>query len=81
MDENKVLIDYYGSSIYIIQYPSYNEIQKPTVSYGILKKIMGNNDHDFIHYCTTEHGSSGSPILNLSNYKIIGIHKQTSHHG
>ena len=63
LDENKVLIDYCGSSIYTIQYPSYNEIQKPAVSYGILKKRMGNNDHDFIHYCSTEHGSSGSPII------------------
>ena len=81
LDENKVLVDYCGSSIYAIQYPSYNEIQKPAVSYGILKKRLDNNNYDFIHYCSTEHGSSGSPILNLSNYKIIGIHKQTTHKG
>ena len=68
LDENKVLIDYCGSSIYAIQYPSYNEIQKPAVSYGILKKRLDNNNYDFIHYCSTEYGSSGSPIL---FYQII----------
>jgi surface protein len=29
-----------------------------------------------MHYCCTEYGSSGSPILNLLNNKIIGIHKE-----
>ena len=28
------------------------------------------------HYCATDYGSSGSPILCLSNYKVIGIHKR-----
>jgi V8-like Glu-specific endopeptidase len=28
-----------------------------------------------IHICSTDIGSSGSPILNISNNKIIGIHK------
>ena len=31
-----------------------------------------------MHYCSTENGSSGSPILNISNNKIIGIHKQST---
>ena len=31
-----------------------------------------------MHYCSTGNGSSGSPILNLSNNKIIGIHKQST---
>lgn len=29
-----------------------------------------------MHSCSTETRSSGSPILNLSNKKIIGVHKQ-----
>ena len=29
-----------------------------------------------MHYCSTEYGSSGSPILNLSNNKVVGIHKK-----
>ena len=77
LDENPIIIDYIGSSVYTLQYPSFNEIQKPAVSYGILKRKYSDKEHDFIHYCSTEHGSSGSPILNLSNFKIIGIHKKT----
>ena len=76
LDENSVLVDYFGNSIYTLQYPSYNEVQKPAVSYGILKGRYEDREYDFIHYCSTEQGSSGSPILNLSNNKIIGIHKQ-----
>ena len=26
------------------------------------------------HYCNTEKGSSGSPILSLNNFKVIGVH-------
>jgi len=32
---------------------------------------------NIIHKCSTDSGSSGSPILNLKNNKIIGIHKGT----
>ena len=30
---------------------------------------------DFSHFCSTDNGSSGAPILNISNNKLIGIHK------
>ena len=62
---------YKGESIYIIQYPNGKEA---CVSYGMLNKI---NNHNIIHICSTEYGSSGSPILNLKNNKVIGIHKGT----
>ena len=26
------------------------------------------------HYCNTKDGSSGSPILSLNNFKVIGVH-------
>ena len=29
---------------------------------------------DIYHKCSTEHGSSGSPILLIENQKLIGIH-------
>ena len=61
-------------SIYIIQYPKGNEA---SVSYGIIKSIDGYN---ISHKCSTESGSSGSPIINLLNHKIIGIHKESSSH-
>ena len=33
---------------------------------------------DIKHTCSTENGSSGSPILNLETNKVIGIHKEGS---
>ena len=59
---------YNNHSIYILHY-FYSD--KVLVSYGILDKI---NEYNIIHHCCTESGSSGSPIINLLNHKIIGIH-------
>ena len=66
-NSNKI---YKNHSIYIPQYPNGD---KAAVSYGIIKKINGYNIN---HYCCTENGSSGSPIINLLNNKIIGVHKE-----
>jgi len=63
---------YNNQSVYIIHYP---QSDKAAVSYGIIGQI---NDHNINHYCYTETGSSGSPIINLLNHKIIGIHKEGS---
>jgi len=63
---------YKDISIYILHYPFGKQA---SVSYGISIDIINN---EINHICSTEHGSSGSPILNLSNNKIIGIHKQRS---
>ena len=65
---------YEEKSIYIIQYPKgQNGEGEACVSYGILKQI--SNKFNIIHKCSTDNGSSGSPILNLKNNKVIGIHK------
>lgn len=61
----------YNESIYIPQYPKFGNEQKAAVSYGILRDIRNN---EIFHYCSTDVGSSGSPILNISNNKIIGMH-------
>ena len=58
-------------SIYIIQYPR-DEI---CVSYGIINFF---NNFNINYFCNTEGGSSGSPILSLESFKIIGIHKQSN---
>jgi len=42
------------------------------VSYGLMKDVL--NDKKINHYCNTKDGSSGSPILSLSNFKVIGVH-------
>ena len=54
------------SSIYLL----YSE-ESLLVSYGILKNI---SEEKIFHICNTDRGSSGGPILNLSNNKVIGIH-------
>ena len=75
LNKNKIN-EYLGNSIYILQYPCYYEKQKLAVSYGIIKNRFIDREYDFQHYCSTEYGSSGSPILNIYNNKVIGIHKQ-----
>ena len=61
-------------SIYIIQYSKYGNKQKATVSYGIINEIQ--NKYDIIYNCCINEGSLGSPIIKLSNKKIIGIIKE-----
>ena len=58
--------------LYILHYPLGN---KTSVSYGLSLDI---NDYEIKHLCSIEHGSSGSPILNLSNNKVIRFHKKGS---
>jgi len=59
-------------NIYIIQYPNGSYHQKAAVSYGL---ISDNNDIDLMYKCSTDGGSSGSPILKLDSQKVIGVHK------
>ena len=70
--KNNEDIYYEKKSIYILHYLLENDI---CVSYGILNRI---SKYDIIHLCSTDNGSSGSPILNLENNKVIGIHKEVS---
>ena len=58
-------------SIYNISYINGSEA---TVSYSIIKGI---NDYKIKHLCTTDFGASGSPIINLENNKVIGIHNSS----
>ena len=60
---------YRNKSIYILHYLKGT---KSHVSYGLLSYIKNGN---LYHYCSTEYGSSGSPILSLDSNKVIGIHK------
>ena len=56
--------------IYILHYQNND---KAKISYG--KGIEIINNYDIKHYCNTGFGSSGGPILNALNNKVIGIHK------
>ena len=75
LDDNlfkkEIKIFYEEKTIYSIQYPQGNNI---SVSYGILNNI----DENYIinHTCNTIEGTYCSPILNLSNNKVIGINNE-----
>ena len=75
-DINNVNInrDFKHKLLYILQYPN----GQLSLSFGILSDIYEDkkNEFNFNHKCSTEYGSSGAPILNLDNNKIIGIHKE-----
>ena len=66
--------EYLDKTIYIMQYPE-GEL---SVSYGILDNIYIDKKYNFNHKCSTKSGSSGSPILNIKNNKLIGIHKESN---
>jgi len=61
---------YKKSSIYILNSPKYGNIE---VSYGLLTEIK---EGDIFHNCSIEK-SSFAPILNLSNFKLIGVHQES----
>ena len=71
MDHDDPLKVYSNRTIYITHYEKGDEAK-----YSIGKII--NIDEEQInieHDCSTQTGSSGSPIINLNNFKVIGVHK------
>ena len=76
--DNRIFIEdseklFISKTVYIIQYP---QDLGASVSYGLINIIDNNNE--IKHFCCSKKGSSGSPIMNLENNKIIGVHKGTS---
>ena len=67
-DKETIKLEYKNKSIYIIHYPN----EELSVSYGLIKDIIDNKK--IRHYCNTEKGSSGGPILSLKTFKVIGMH-------
>ena len=63
---------YKQCSLYTLNYLGGNEI---FVSYGFFIEITGSIIY---HKCSTDFGSSGSPILSLENNKLIGVHYGSS---
>ena len=76
-EEEMTKKEYRKRSIYILHYPN-----KKYVSYGLINELREYKT--IIHYCNTEDGSSGSPILSLETYKVMGVHyggKQKHNYG
>ena len=63
---------YNQESVYNIHY---SKGEKAAVSYGFINKI---NKSNIIYFCCIDQSLSGSPIISISNNKIIGIHKENS---
>ena len=68
IDDKILELDCIRKSIYILHYPE----DKRLVSYGLMKDVLDGKKIN--HYCNTKAGSSGSPILSLNNFKVIGVH-------
>ena len=68
--EENLKINYLEKNIYITHFPLGIFAQ---CNFGQIKKIK--NNYLIYHNCHTEGGSSGSPILNLENNKVLGIHR------
>ena len=69
---NSAALGFKSNSIYNI---SYQNNQKVSVSYGNLKGFKGITIY---HNCSTDSVSPGSPLLNLHNNKVIGLHLGTN---
>ena len=68
---NNAFQKFANSSVYIMHYP--NGMQNE-ISFGKNKNISIDNVN-IEHLCNTLKGSSGGAIMNMINYKAIGIHK------
>ena len=69
-DQNK-LMSYFQNTVYLLHYPNGNKVEYST---GKIKSIALDN-YEIGHFCESEEGSSGAPIINLANFKVIGVHK------
>ena len=71
--EEKSFKTYEQKSIYLLHYA---HSQNVIYSIGVIKYIEDDN-YNINHLFYNQSGSSGGPLLNLSNYKVIGIHKRS----
>ena len=70
INSNDKIVDdlFKKKSIYILNYQTKGKILS---SFGMISEIRNES---IFHKCSTDYGSSGSPILNLDNNQVIGIH-------
>ena len=62
-------------TIYIPHYPKSISDKNIYVAFGVLNQL---DDEKFKFFCNPGDGSSGSPILNISKNKVIGIYKEAN---
>ena len=66
---------YLDKDISILYFSKLNNIE---FSSGKIKSINDSNKNEFIHSIGTSDGSSGSPIILIDNFKVIGIQKENN---
>ena len=57
--------------VYLLHYPKGEQIKKGE---GLIKDIY-EDEYSLEHICDSSEGSSGGPIINALNYKVVAIHK------
>jgi surface protein len=68
---NENMYSFYNKKqVYILHYPNGNEIRYST---DFIRGIDEQKD-EIQHFCSTNSGSSGAPILNFETGKVIGVH-------
>ena len=70
-NKNEINRLFKNKKIYTISFPKGNQ----SITEGEFLNLEDN--YCFYHNCFTSLGSSGAPILNSDNMKVIGIHKGT----
>ena len=61
---------YKDQQVYLLHYPNGTEIKK---SEELIKSI-DEKYYEIEHFCDSFSGSSGGPLINAKNYKVIGYH-------
>ena len=69
--KGKSIKDYFKNSVYLYHYPKGD---KSVLSSGMIISISEDKG-EIKHNLGTESGSSGGPLINFKNNKLIGIHK------
>lgn len=74
INQNNLENIYLKKPVYILHY-EYGEELKYSSGNITGVKFSGIDFYKLAYSCSTEPGSSGGPIINSSNFKVIGIHK------
>ena len=72
--EEKINSIYKDQQVYLLHYPNGTEIKK---SEELIKSI-DEKGYEIKHFCDSSSGSSGGPLINAKNYKVMGYHKGAS---
>ena len=74
INQNNLENLYLKKPVYILHYEKGEQL---AFSSGNITgvKFAGKDHYKITYSCSTEPGSSGGPIINSSNFKVIGIHK------